>query len=230
VKVKQETINTEKFNEDKEKILREYIAYMTKQLAANADYLQSVDSADTVAFTMISSLFVQPDHVIDGIKAKVFLPTSFVDNFTEADKAILTQELQAANSPLTAEMIVQSAQKYAISVAYLAAVVKNDSSYGTAGTGARTHNPGNVGNTGSGERNFSSRQEGLDAAANVIKERVDAYKAAYPTQTGIPPIKNLLENRGPDGKGFLPTQANYQQDNPYRADNAPLGAYMTAKN
>ncbi|MDR2415116.1 MAG: hypothetical protein LBD75_00405 [Candidatus Peribacteria bacterium] len=113
---------------------------------------------------------------------------------------------------------------------YLAGVIKNDSSYGTAGVGARTHNPGNVGNTGSSERNFSSRQEGLDAAAKVIKERIDAYKAAYPAETGIPPIKNLLENRGPDGKGFLPHQANYQKENPYRADNAPLGAYMTAQN
>jgi hypothetical protein len=79
VKVKKETIDTEKFNKDKEKIIPKYIEYMTKQLASNQDYLASVDSADTVAFTMVSSLFVQPDHVIDGIKAKVFLPTAFVE-------------------------------------------------------------------------------------------------------------------------------------------------------
>jgi hypothetical protein len=217
VKVKKETVNAEKFNKDKEKIIPKYLEYMTKQLAGNADYLQNIDSADTVAFTMISSLFVQPDHVIDGIKAKVFLPeafvegnyqprveqptipntpTAFVDNFTEAKKAVLTQELQAVSSPLTAEMIVQSAQKSAIPVAYLTAVIKNDSSYGTTGVGARTNNPGNVGNTDNGNtRNFPSREAGLDAAAGVIKSRIDAYKTAYPTETGIPPLKNLLENR-----------------------------------
>ncbi|MDR2415117.1 MAG: hypothetical protein LBD75_00410 [Candidatus Peribacteria bacterium] len=132
VKVKKEIVNADKFTQNKDKIIPKYVEYMTKQLVANPDYLQSVGDADTVAFTMISSLFIQPDHVIDGIKAKVFLPTSFiegdyqprietssvaasetpasfVDNFTEADKAILIKELQAKTSPLTAEMIVKSA-------------------------------------------------------------------------------------------------------------------------
>jgi hypothetical protein len=38
-------------------------------------------------------------------------------------------------------MIIQSATKYTIPVSYLAAVIKNDSSYGTAGRAVRTKNP-----------------------------------------------------------------------------------------
>jgi hypothetical protein len=145
----------------------------------------------------------------------------------------LTEELQKYNSLLTAEMLVTSAKKYEIPVAYLAAVIKNDSSYGTQGVGARTKNPGNVGNTDDGSiKTFATREEGLDACAENVKQRITAYQTAYPSTEGFPPLQQLLENRGPDGKGFLPNQPNYQQDNPYRIVNgketAPMGAYMTA--
>ncbi|MDO4713214.1 MAG: hypothetical protein Q4B28_00705 [bacterium] len=59
-------------------------------------------------------------------------------------------------------------------------------------------NPGNVGNTDDGsERKFESWQEGLDAAAEVIKQRVDAYQALH-GRDHYPWIQNLMENRDQD--------------------------------
>ena len=40
---------------------------------------------------------------------------------------------------------------------------------GTAGMGAKTFNPGNVGNTGSSSKNYGSWQAGMDAlGANIL--------------------------------------------------------------
>ncbi|MDR2190048.1 MAG: hypothetical protein LBP53_02410 [Candidatus Peribacteria bacterium] len=111
VKVKKESINTEKFMKDKEKIFPKYLAYMTKQLAENADYVQKVDSADTVAFTMISSLFIQPYHVIDGVQAKVFLPEAFVEQPAKTSTSDETPE-QTETSNLTDEQLA----KYALDI------------------------------------------------------------------------------------------------------------------
>jgi hypothetical protein len=38
-------------------------------------------------------------------------------------------------------MLVNTAKKYEIPVSYLAAIIKNDSSYGTAGKAVSTKNP-----------------------------------------------------------------------------------------
>jgi hypothetical protein len=71
---------------------------MTSELAKNADYLSNIDSADTVIFTIISSLFVQKDHVIDGIKAKVFLPDQFMTE--EQQQATQTEAVTAQSEQL----------------------------------------------------------------------------------------------------------------------------------
>ena len=201
---------------NKEKFINNYIAYFTNHLAdsdKNKKYLESIDSSDSVAFTIISSLYVNPENVIDGVAAKVFLPQGFVEgayerperegeprieitNDTDAILEVtspevdlnpeqiqtLNRELQQRNSPITAEMLVQSAKEHTIPVTYLAAVIKNDSSYGTAGVAVSTKNPGNVGNTDNRDRRpFNTREEGLDACAAVIKQRVDAYMLACPS-------------------------------------------------
>gem|GEM_PF-5519406 len=40
----------------------------------------------------------------------------------------------------------------------------------------------------------------------------------------MPTIKQIAQNQGPDGKGFLPNQGNFQKANPNS-----IGAYMTSK-
>lgn len=75
----------------------------------------------------------------------------------------------APNSPITAEMVKNTSQKYGVSWEMLIAMMQQDSSLGTAGKGARTYNPGNVGNDDSGNiRNYGSWQAGVDAVGNWL--------------------------------------------------------------
>ncbi|MDR2541163.1 MAG: lytic transglycosylase domain-containing protein [Candidatus Peribacteria bacterium] len=72
-------VDTEKIEQNKDLFIENYLKFSTQHLAKNADYLSKIDSTDTVVFTMISSLFVQEKHVINGIKAEIFLPGDFIE-------------------------------------------------------------------------------------------------------------------------------------------------------
>lgn len=74
----------------------------------------------------------------------------------------------ASGSPVTGNMIISSAGKFNVNIPLLLAIMQNDSMFGTLGVGARTFNPGNVGNTGSKEVNFGSWELGVDAVAEWL--------------------------------------------------------------
>ena len=77
-------------------------------------------------------------------------------------------------SPVTGDMVYSSAIAYGVDIPLLVAIMQNDSAFGTLGVGARTFNPGNVGNTGSAERSYNSWQEGVSAVADWLnKHRVN---------------------------------------------------------
>lgn len=84
------------------------------------------------------------------------------------------------NSPVTGEMIMTAAALYNVDIPLIIAIIQNDSSFGTLGVGARTNNPGNVGNTGFAEQMYPSWQEGVSAVADWLnRHRV----ADIPTPT-----------------------------------------------
>ncbi|QQR82433.1 hypothetical protein IPJ70_04125 [Candidatus Campbellbacteria bacterium] len=68
-------------------------------------------------------------------------------------------------SPVTGAMVFAAAARYAVDARLMLALMENDSMYGTLGVGARTFNPGNVGNTGTKERMYPSWEEGVGAVA-----------------------------------------------------------------
>jgi len=73
------------------------------------------------------------------------------------------------NSPVTADMISKASEKYQVPWEMLVAMMEQDSSLGTAGKGARTFNPGNVGNDDAGNiRNYGNWQSGVDAVAKWL--------------------------------------------------------------
>jgi hypothetical protein len=81
------------------------------------------------------------------------------------------------NSPLTGVMIVDAASKYAVDVRLVMALMELDSRFGTLGVGARTFNPGNVGNTGTQEVTYGSWGEGVEAVAQWLNNhRKDTVK------------------------------------------------------
>ncbi len=77
----------------------------------------------------------------------------------------------AKGSPVTGQMIIDAAKQANISPAILAATLNNESQFGTAGVGARTNNPGNVGNTGTSTTQIETWQAGVQATAQQLARR-----------------------------------------------------------
>lgn len=92
-----------------------------------------------------------------------------VTSVAQADKIISSI---APNSPITGQMIANAASQYNVDPNTLMSVLGVESKFGTLGVGAKTNNPGNVGNTDSGAtQKFSSWQEGVNAAAQQLANR-----------------------------------------------------------
>lgn len=76
-------------------------------------------------------------------------------------------------SPITAKMILRSAQKHNVDPAIIMAIAHVDSHYGTVGKGAKTKNPGNWGNDDAGNtKSFNTWEEGLD----IIPWQLNRYR------------------------------------------------------
>lgn len=77
-----------------------------------------------------------------------------------------------SKSPITLEMILNSAQKFDVDPIMVAAIMQVDSNMGTKGLGSRTHNPGNVGTMDDGTiRHYESWEAGVDAVAKNLAWR-----------------------------------------------------------
>jgi hypothetical protein len=85
------------------------------------------------------------------------------------------------NSPVTGDMISKASEKYGVPWEMLVAMMEQDSSLGTAGKGARTFNPGNVGNDDAGNiRNYGDWQSGVNAVAAWL----DKHRAKQSSSSG----------------------------------------------
>ena len=88
-----------------------------------------------------------------------------IGEFISAQEIDTYLQNTVSGSPLTGQMIFNATQQYGVSVRLLVAMLELESRFGTAGVGANTFNPGNVGNTGSETRTYNSWQEGVDVVA-----------------------------------------------------------------
>lgn len=97
----------------------------------------------------------------------------------------------AQGSPVTGDMVYKSSQQYGVDMPLMMAIMHNDSTFGTLGVGARTFNPGNVGNTGSAEKTYSSWQEGVTAVADwlnrhrVVTPTIDPAPVQTPVEIPV---------------------------------------------
>ncbi|HAH23872.1 MAG TPA: hypothetical protein DCL77_08955 [Prolixibacteraceae bacterium] len=84
----------------------------------------------------------------------------------------------APGTPLRGDSIYKIANQQGVDPLLIAALMQNDSTFGTKGKGARTFNPGNVGNDDTGrEVNFENWDTGVEAVAkwvNKNKSKSDA--------------------------------------------------------
>lgn len=91
-------------------------------------------------------------------------------------------------SPISAQMVQNAASLYAVDLLLMLAIMQNDSNFGTLGVGARTNNPGNVGNTGTEERFYGSWEEGVAAVAEWLSRHryVAPQSVVVPESVSVP--------------------------------------------
>lgn len=92
----------------------------------------------------------------------------------------------AVGSPVTAMMIKNAVEKYNVDVPLLIAIMQNDSQFGTEGVGARTNNPGNVGNTGYATQSYASWDDGVAAVAEWLSRHKVVVEDTPPTPEVVP--------------------------------------------
>lgn len=75
----------------------------------------------------------------------------------------------SCQSPVTGQMVWKSSKGDESKVRLMLAIMRQDSGFGTTGLGARTHNPGNVGNTDNGStRDFKTWAKGVQGLADWL--------------------------------------------------------------
>ena len=71
-------------------------------------------------------------------------------------------------SPVTGAMVMAALVLYPVDVQLFMAIMELDSRFGTQGVGARTNNPGNIGNTGTATYSFPSWNDGVTGVAEWL--------------------------------------------------------------
>jgi hypothetical protein len=65
-------------------------------------------------------------------------------------------------------MVLVAVNQYSVDMVVVLAIMQNDSLFGTTGVGARTFNPGNIGNTGTAEYSYPAWADGVTAVAGWL--------------------------------------------------------------
>lgn len=96
--------------------------------------------------------------------------TNIYNSLGSGDSQTLISNL-APNAPVTGAMIDAAAAQYGVDPKLLIALFQEESGLGTQGAGAKTMNPGNVGNTDNGStKTMASWQDGVNAAAQWLAD------------------------------------------------------------
>ena len=116
----------------------------------------------------ITDYATDPTHEV-RMSQLVYAHTNSLKTAEDIDKYI---KARTPKSPVTGAMVISACDKFGIGqpgAALLVALIQNDSGFGTLGKGARTHNPGNVGNDDTGKLvDWGTWQAGVDAVARWL--------------------------------------------------------------
>lgn len=195
-----------------------YLKNKISTFVNNKDFIQHIPSDDHIVLALFGGMFVGGDVFAESLllgikKPEQFLPMvvpskspswwenipSSTINTMDMQESSITEELQKySGTPLTAQMIISSARSYTVPISYIMAIMKNDSGYGTQWLGAKTHNPGNVGNMDDGStKDRWTWEAGVDAVAQNLQKRIHAYHQKY-WSTFMPTLAELTSGKHKD--------------------------------
>lgn len=115
----------------------------------------------------IKSYATDPNH--ERRVAAIYNKTKGLTDASSVDEYI---HRIAPNSPITGDQVMKASIAKGVTPGMILAIMEQDSTFGTQGKAVRTKNPGNVGNTDSGDtKAFRDWQEGVLAVAENLAKR-----------------------------------------------------------
>lgn len=140
-----------------------------------------------------------------------------IPTFNNANDITAYIKKVAPKSQLTGDMIMASSTQFGVDPSLLVAMAQHESQFGTLGAGAKTFNPGNVGNVDSGATvNMGSWQAGLNAMAQNVSRRTlgqsQAPSAPQVNALGQTFAQFLAEQESKAGTSFNATRRQQLQD------------------
>lgn len=149
----------------------------------------------------ISKYATDPNH--EKSVAKLY---SNLSSYDFSNPASISQAIKTASStsPITGQMVLNAANQYGVDPKMVFAMMQQDSSLGTKGTGARNNNPGNIGQfdhlTGA-VKGYSTLQEGVNAVAQWLGKNktqdnfgLDASKFTAGNKTAYQSVQGVIES------------------------------------
>ncbi len=189
--------------EEFKKNLQDIIKSLSGKTTEQASGDKTITSPSGESYDL-STYATDPTHatgtqaIIDGI-GKLSSPNE-VDTYIKS---------KVPSSPITSAMITKAAQDNGVGWEELIALLQQESGLGTTGLGAKTNNPGNVGNEDGGKtKTFQSLQDGVDAAAYELAKRKIANQQTNQKYTPgqIVEYKGQQYKIGADGETLEPIQ------------------------
>ena len=123
------------------------------------------------------------------------------------------------DSPLNGYMVWNAGQIYQVDVRLILALIELDSRFGTLGIAVSTNNPGNIGNTGTDTRSYSSWEEGVNAVAQWLGRHRKEIIVETPTDPVVTdPAPTPVDNTPVE----TPTDPVVTDPAPTPVDNTPV--------
>ena len=163
---------------------------ISTMIAAGVETMKSApfmmtNATECLAYYDITSYATDPLH-----EQKIADILTYMGAMNSAADIDIYLENEVVGCPLNGSMIFNAAQEYNVDCRLLMAIMEQDSRYGTAGIAVSTFNPGNVGNTGTATRTYSSWQAGVEAVAQWL----DNHRiVATPIDIPVTPIDEPAE-------------------------------------
>mgnify|MGYP006921318437 CR=1 FL=1 len=125
----------------------------------------------------ITTYATDPKH---EVKVQAIYDT--MGNVDDEETATSTIKRLSPSSPITGDMVMESARKYGVDPKLMIAIMQQDSNLGTQGLAVKTKNAGNVGNDDAGNtQEFETWDEGVDAVAKWLSDHKSkgVYKGEF---------------------------------------------------
>lgn len=106
-----------------------------------------------------------PENDHESSIKKFLREMGYIETPADAERYIDKFSVKGKKSPITGDMVFESALEYKVDPRLMLAIMRKDSNFATAGLAVNSHNPGNVHTYGGKVKDWETWENGVDAVA-----------------------------------------------------------------